>query len=352
MTSLPTELFLNIVSHFTMAQFLRFRGVCRLFHQTFDGSERIIVWQLLRTPEFWLAGRIFGNTGPEMESYKHLFGLKRRCSIVDTLAKFLSEYSLEEHGEDGQLVETEIRSPLLLLTHYLEHHRLSLKAFVSNPNNEPFLGVPNEEIEVLTLAKYNHEAAYLLCGLHKWLIRLLVKRLDGRALTKLDKAHALDVGYAELLVLGGIEAIRDSILPDTIAGRYDKVEAHMERACSDSRVNDTGYVSLQELPARTVDLALVLEPIMPPLNHQTAVSMCGILPKDYNILERLIIRLPDKPSSLWQVDTRDAVSDFELEVGPDNRSSDSERSPMDDVDSDVWLNKMILLNNTRLTRVL
>ncbi|CAF9935900.1 MAG: hypothetical protein ALECFALPRED_006631 [Alectoria fallacina] len=276
-----------------------------------------------------------------MESYKHLFGLKRRCSIVDTLANFLSEYSLEEHGEDGQLVETEIRSPLLVLTHYLEHHRSSLKAFVSNLKNEPFLGVPNEEIEVLTLAKHNHEAAYLLCGLHKWLIRLLIKRLDGKALTRLDKAHALDVEYAELLVLGGIEAIRDSILPDTTAGRYDKVEAHMERACSDSRVNDTGYVSLQELPGKTVDLALVLEPITPPLNHQTAVSMCGILPKDYNNLDKLIIRLPDEP-----------VSDFELEVGPDNRSADSERCPMDDIDSDVWLNEMILLNNTRLTRVL
>ncbi|CAD6582176.1 MAG: hypothetical protein ASARMPREDX12_000861 [Alectoria sarmentosa] len=249
-------------------------------------------------------------------------------------------------------MDNSLRQRFDLLTHYLEHHRLSLKAFVSNPNNEPFLGVPNEEIEVLTLAKYNHEAAYLLCGLHKWLIRLLVKRLDEKALTKLDKAHALDEGYAELLVLGGIEAIRDSILPDTIARRYEKVEAHMERGCSDSRVNATGYVSLQEIPARTVDLALVLEPIMPPLNHQIAVSMCGILPNDYNILEKLIIRLPDKPSSLWQVDTRGAVSDFELEVGPDNRSADSERSPMDDVDSNVWLNKMILLNNTRLTRAL
>ena len=65
--------------------------------------------QLLGTPDFRLAGRLFGNIGPEMESCKHQFGLKRRCS-VDTLANFLSEYSHEESGEDEQFGEIKVRS--------------------------------------------------------------------------------------------------------------------------------------------------------------------------------------------------------------------------------------------------
>lgn len=347
-TSLPTELLLKVVSHFTMAQFLSFRGVCRCHHQIVGASEQKIACQLLKTPEFWLAGRLYGNTGPEFESYKHLFGLKRRCSVVATLAKFLSEYSLKQYGEDERFVETDIRSRLLLLTHYIEHHRSSLKAFVSDPNNTPFFGVPNEEIEVLTLANYNYESAYYLCGLHGWLMGLLEKRLEGETLTILDEAP--EANYAELLVLGGMEAIKDSIVPDTFTERYSKMEMHMQRACSVSQIQDTGYLRLPEPPTRTVDLALVLDPITPPLYHQTAIKMCGILPKDYDLLEELIVCLPDKPSMLWKIDTRDAVSDFKLEVCPHYRSVDSQRSPLNDGDSG-WLDNMLYLRNTRLTRV-
>lgn len=255
-----------------------------------------------------------------MESYKHLFGPKQCCSVFDTLAKFLS--------------------------------CSSLKAFVSDPNNKPYHGILNEEIEILTLANCNHEATYLLCGLHVWLMHLLEKRLEGEAVTILDEIDAPKAKYSELLVYGFIEAIRDSIRPNILTERYDKMETHMERACSVSRINRTGHVRLPELPARTVDLALALDSLSPPLNYQTAVRMCGILPKDYEVLERLIVHLPDEPSTLWQVDMRDVVGDFELEICPDNGSAVSERSPMFDAGSEGWLSTMVFLNNTRLTRVL
>lgn len=307
MASLPNELLLIIISHFTMTQLLRFRGVCGQIHQVVGASEMIIVRQLLQTQEFWLAGKLFGNTRPDTASYKHLFVLRRRCSVVNTSAKFISEYSLVECGEHERFVEADIRSCLLLLTHYLERHRLCLQAFVSDPNNEPYFEVPNKEIEILTLAEYKHESVYHLCGLHKWLMGLLEKRLGGETLTILDRQETEGAKYAELLALGGIEAIRDSILPETFTERCNKVEMHVQRACS---VCDPG-VRFPGLPMRTVDLALVLAPITPLLSHQTALSMCGMLPMDYDILERLFFCLPAEGSCiLWQVDTVDGASDF------------------------------------------
>lgn len=276
-----------------------------------------------------------------MESYKHLFSLKRRCSVVNTLAKFISDYSLMEYGEHERFVETDIRSRLLLLTHYLEHHRSCLQAFVSDPSNEPYFGVPNGEIENFTLANYKHESAYHLCGLHKWLMGLLERRLGGETLTILDREDTEGTKYAELLVLGGIEAIKDCIVPDTCTERVNNMEMHMQRACS---------VRLSELPTRTVDLALVLAPITPPLSHQTALNMCGIMPMDYDILENLFVCLPEEPSTLWQVDTSYADSDFKFEVCPDHTSADSERSPIGD-DLGVWLKKMMSLRYIQLTRV-
>lgn len=73
--NIPNGPLQNVVPNFNMAQFLRFRGVCRLFYQIVDTSERDIVRQLLNNPELWQAGRIFGDTGPEMGSYNYLFGL-------------------------------------------------------------------------------------------------------------------------------------------------------------------------------------------------------------------------------------------------------------------------------------
>ena len=191
-----------------------------------------------------------------MESRKHIFGLKRRCSVVDTLAKFLAEHSLEESREDEKCGELEVRSQLLVLTDHLERHRSYLEAFVSGPNDEPYLGVPDEEIEILTLASYKHETAYLLCGLHEWLMRLLEKHLEGEILTVLDRDDSPKAKYAELFVHGGIEAIRDSILPDIFTERYNKMERHIYRTCSVSRVNNLAYVRLPKLPARTIVPAL------------------------------------------------------------------------------------------------
>ncbi|CAF9936465.1 hypothetical protein IMSHALPRED_010772 [Imshaugia aleurites] len=330
-----------------MAQFLRFRGVCRYYHQIVVTDEKVIVRRLLKGSEFRLAGQLFGCTGPETENYKHLFGLKRRCSVVDTLAKFLSEYSLAKHGEDDQFVEIKTRPHLLLLTHCLERHRSYLRSFVSDPNNGPRLGVPNEEIEALTFANYNYKAAYLLSGLHSCLIRLLEERLEEHDCTLLDESPKGK--YAELLVLGGIEFIRDSILPKTLTERQDNMEKHMERACS--AINNTGSTRLSEPPTRTVDLALVLGPIMPRLHHQTAVVMCDLLPKDNDILQTLFVRLPKDPSALWQVDTHDAVHDFKLEVSPRDRSAVSELSPLDGGDSEGWLDEMVDGNFTVLTQV-
>lgn len=251
-----------------------------------------------------------------------------------------------EYGEHERFVEADIRSCLLLLTHYLERHRLCLQAFVSDPNNEPYFKVPNKEIEILTLVEYKHESVYHLCGLHKWLMGLLEKRLGGETLTILDRQETEGAKYAELLALGGIEAIRDSILPETFTERCNKVEMHVQRACS---VCDPG-VRFPGLPMRTVDLALVLAPITPLLSHQTALSMCGMLPMDYDILESLFVCLPaEEPSILWQVDTVDGASDFKSETCPDCSSADSERSPIGD-DSGVWSKEMINLHNKRLTR--
>lgn len=63
---------------------------------------------------------------------------------------------------------------------------------------------------------------------------------EGETLTVLDRDDSPEAKYAELLVLGSIEAIRDSILPDTLTERYNKMKTHMHRACSVSRVNDPG----------------------------------------------------------------------------------------------------------------
>lgn len=43
MTSLPSELVRGIISHLTMAELIRFRGVCRFFHEVFHYSEKILV---------------------------------------------------------------------------------------------------------------------------------------------------------------------------------------------------------------------------------------------------------------------------------------------------------------------
>ena len=179
---------------------------------------------------------------------------------------------------------------------------------MAGPNDEPYLGVPDEEIENLTLANYKHETAYLLSGLHEWLMRLLEKRLEGKIITVLDKDDSPKAKYAELFVHGGIEAIRDSILPDILTERYNRMERHTYRACSVSRVNDLAYVRLRNFPQGQLIWHLYASIALPD-----------------EILEKRLVRLPMEPSTLWQVDLRDAVDDFKLEVSPNYVSADRKR---------------------------
>ena len=79
--------------------------------------------------------------------------------------------------------------------------------------------------------------------------------------------------------------------------------------------------------------------------------MCDLLPKDKDILQTLFVHLPKDPSALWQVDTHDAVHDFELEVSSRDRSAVSELSPLDGGDSEGWLDEMVDGNFTVLTQV-
>ena len=292
MTSLPTEILLNITSHFSVAQFLRFRGVCRNFHQVVVTSERSFVRQLLQSSELQEVGKLFGNTGAESETYKHLFGLIRRCSIVDTLANFMSGYPLEDYLRVDQL-KTKIQSQLLLLTHFLEHYLSSLNVFVFDPKNKNCLGVQNQNIRDLTVAKYDLHVVEILNKVHFWLFILLQKRLEGRSLTLFNEEDNEEDGppmpHAELILFGGIEAIKDCLLPDTLKDRIMQMHTHMVCAGSKSSVDDIEH-RLSELPARRVELALSLNPITPLLDRQTAANINGILPKDNDLFDCLPTR--------------------------------------------------------------
>ena len=354
--NLPVELLLEIISHFTMAEFLRFRSVCRFFFRIINYHEGAIARQLIGNPEFRRTNDLFRVREPEKRTYKHLFRVERRCSVVNTLANFLTEHHLEKYTKEQLFHEMDIRAFLLLLAHYLERHRCNLEAFVTNRNNNPRLGRPNEAIEDDTLAVYNHKAAYLLCGLHDWLMPVLETRLRGHRITLIGSFGTPRQQYAQLLILGGIEALKDSIVPDVFEVRNQNMSMHMERAWSGPFANNTKHVHVPAIPRRVADLALVLDPVLPSLRYHTAIEMCRILPRAGRLLETLLVSMPENPNMPghpWAVSlviTCNAAEHFELEISSPGMSAVSEWSFMYD-GSKEWLVRQVRSGSITLIQV-
>jgi len=294
----------------TMTDLWSFRGVSRAFYQLSCANESFIDCSLLQRSELRLAGRLIKDSVPicDRSTFKHIFRLSRICSIIDKLATHISNDYFTKcaehvryngHSEGTQekrkkLMAARFRVHLLQLAHYLERYRSYLRTCVIE---WCYLGYPRHLLEVEILGKYNHESAWLLCGLHTYIVNILHDRLDFPNPLDIELPRcSVNATYTSFLVLGGIEAIRDCIAAPTSELSMNYMRTHLRRNCSRPSATDGSHIDFKfHDPPRG---PLSLRPITRPVSLETAIRVCKKLPIDHDQLEDMDIYHPKRPSEI------------------------------------------------------
>lgn len=316
---LPVELQIEIVSNFAMGDLLNSRiAGPELLYLTMTAQTKT-AWKLQRDSKMEFARRLWKDLVLNDRTYDHLFYLNRLCAIADKLARYLSDRYHNSVGEPEEypciytntfsrkVMASKFRPYLILLAHFLEHHRLCLKDHVTDPR---YFANPRAAVEVQTLCKYNPEHAWNLRGLHQHLVPALHERLQLADPLATDLPYyRVEQTYASLAVLGGLEALRDCIMPPTFGARIRHMRSHIRRSFSMPPATDGSHISLPRPPVRSNTLAHKLGPFKLsltslPTAHELAIQICDFPPEYRELVEIFALRNPkDARGRIFVVET-------------------------------------------------
>lgn len=293
-TKLPLEILIILLGAMAAEQLSLFRRLCKAFHKVVKENESAIVTAALKNDFYRTASKLyyqhiyFPRPPPNTLHLNDLYRLARRCDSARNLAFLIAQNEIIDLIRDSEntsiapdqdcsvsQITANLYPYIVALFHFLENYRFSLATFVPDPHltysYTTFARRPSSQIEGQLLAHYNKETVFRLCSLYYILLEIVEEKLPQEDITTLP-FRSFDFNYLQILIFGGLEAVRDVIAKDSISTRVRYIRAHYDQTMV---VPDTSYHrNLIPLP----------KPILQKLDHQMTSHLCRRLPSAEDLL--------------------------------------------------------------------
>ena len=295
-TKLPLEILIILLGQMAAKQLLLFKRLCKAFQKVVTENESAIVTAALKNDWYRTASKLyythiyFPRPPPNTLHFNDLYRLARRCDSARNLAFLIAQNEITDLIRDSQntsIAPDQIRSVtqvaanlypyLVALFHFLETYRFRLATFVPDPHfvysYAVFARKPSTQIEKQLLALYNKETVFRLCSLYWILVKIIEEKVPDTGLVTLP-FRSSDFNYLQILIFGGLEAVRDVIAKDSVSARVTHIRAHYKKA-----MDMPGSLS-----RRKRDLVRLPKPILPRLDQQMRGHLCRRLPSAEDLL--------------------------------------------------------------------
>lgn len=263
-----------------------------------------------------------------------LLNLSHRWHVVDHIAIFLARFhliqahrltppSLVEQPENAAIVNNmarNMRPYLLMLYHFIEMYRAGLAESVNTYKS--LADIPREDlssrVEAQILRQYNGHVIHRLCAMSNFLIKVIVRRLRPasyaggfeRLLRGWSRDPASEAQCMELLVIGSLETVNQTITLSGFPARIAAIERHLQEFSSmkkpDRRPSRRRPVISRKSKSIS-DAPTGSNTIMPALDFETVKRISRILPErdDFLNIDRLVslfepgVVLADEVQTPW-----------------------------------------------------
>lgn len=298
-----------VLCQMDLADLLSFRLVCRGFHSIVNCHQSAITIHFIKygpLRKFATLYRPLAVPGPF--DLDQLFRLSHRFHVVEHISIFLAKFhviqvhrlihpSMVEQPEHAIVVENMARKMnpyLLMLYHFIEMYRAGLAAAVGT--HQYSSGPPNEDlssrVEAEIIRQYNARAIRRLCAMSKFLVRVIARRLRPasyagvfeRFLRGWSKTPASEAQCMELLVIGSLETINQTITLSGFPARIAAIERYLHDSSSTNRKTPDRRLSrsmsiISRKSSATSHVSVSFNPIMQPLDLETVNKISQILPE-------------------------------------------------------------------------